>query len=126
MQLPRELEWEILKNLDKTDLKAVRLVSKDWSLCALRYLFERIYWSPQDLDLEVFQNIARRTELASCVKELVFDGSQFIEKTEEQFFEEICTEIWGNLVCIVSSPHTPLSTVQPNRCLLGSRLGCQF
>ena len=98
MQLPRELRDEILKLLDKTDLKTVRLISKDWSVCTSHYLFDRIYWSPQDLDLEVFQNIASRPELATCVRELVYDGSQFVELSEEEYFKLLCLRIRKALV----------------------------
>lgn len=126
MQLPHELKFEILKYLDKIDLKAVRLTSKDCSVCTPHYLFDRIYWSPQDLDLEVFQNIASRRELATCVKELVFDGSQFVEHSKEDYFENLCSRIakdlycWKSSVRIVSSPHNHLPTMQPNHCSWGS------
>ncbi|KAL8651668.1 MAG: hypothetical protein Q9226_004606 [Calogaya cf. arnoldii] len=80
MQVPTELKFEILRHVGsenrhaKLDFKAIRLVNKEWSACASPFMFERIYWSPQDLDLEAFEGIVNRPNLAACVKELVFDA----------------------------------------------------
>ena len=93
---PPELRLEILQYVGKKDLKAVRLVNKDWSACASGYLFHRVYWSRQDLDLKVFGHIVGHTELARHVKELVFDGSQFaIDISKQQYFGTLCQQIWS-------------------------------
>lgn len=95
MSLPQELKLEILQYLGKQDLKAVRLVAKDWSACTSRYLFHRIYWSPQDKDIEVFNNLVNG-EFAGCVKELVFDGSQFLYGfSEKGYFGDLCHQLFS-------------------------------
>lgn len=77
MSLPQEIKLEVVQYLGKKDLKAVRLVSRKWSVCTVAFLFNRLQWSPQDPDLEVFENIVHHEELAGCVQKLVFDGTQF-------------------------------------------------
>lgn len=95
MAPPPELRLDILQYVGMKDLKAVRLVNKDWSTSASVFLFHRAYWSRQDLDLEVFANIVQHTELARHIKELVFDGSQFsIIKTKKGYFVTLCQQIW--------------------------------
>ncbi|KAL8675437.1 MAG: hypothetical protein Q9168_000138 [Polycauliona sp. 1 TL-2023] len=100
MQFPRELKTEILRNvkaenfLARLDFKAVRLVNKEWSACASPFLFDRIHWSPQDQDLEAFDGILRRPHLAVCVKELVFDGSQFTPGISiREYFGHLCDHL---------------------------------
>lgn len=57
-------------------------------------MFDRIHWSPQDLDLEVFHNIVNDNELAGCVRELIFDGSQFsIGVTKRQYFNNFYWQV---------------------------------
>ena len=94
MDIPPELKLKVLQQLEKKDIKAVRLVSKQWSICTPNSLFNRIYWSPQDPDLNVFHNIVSDPVLAGCVKELVFDGSQFgIGVTKRQYLDDLCLQI---------------------------------
>ena len=103
MSLPPELKEEILQHLGKQDLKAVRFVTKDWSACAARYLFNRIYWSPQDKDLDVFNSLAN-AEFAGYVQELVFDGSQFNnDMTEKLYFHFLCHHIYSLCNYMLSS-----------------------
>ena len=114
MSLPQELKLEIVQHLGKQDLKAVRLVAKDWSACTSRHLFYRIYWSPQDKDLEVFNNLVSG-HLAGCVQELVFDGSQFLlDISEEGYFNDLCHQLFS--LC-VPSPDSP-SLVLGHRSML--------
>ena len=97
MWLPQELKLEILQYLGKQDLKAVRFVAKDWSACTSRFLFHRIHWSPQDKDIEVFDNLAHG-EFAGCVQELVFDGSQFMfDIAKKGYFRLLCYQLF--LLC---------------------------
>ena len=49
----------------ENSVNAIRLVDRDWAACAARFLFDRIHWSPQDLDIEVFEYFARRPDLAA-------------------------------------------------------------
>ena len=94
MDIPPELKLQVLLHLEKKDVKAVRLVNKKWSICTPSFLFDRIYWSPHDLDREVFRNIVEDKELAGCVKELIFDGSQFgIGLTKERYFLDLLLQV---------------------------------
>lgn len=96
MKLPQELKRKIAGCLEKEDLKMVRLVSKDWSWCTTSFLFDRIYWSPQDLDLVVFANVVNNTTLANNVTELEVDGSQFgVYVSERKYFEDLCLQVEG-------------------------------
>ena len=115
MSLPPELKEEILQHLGKPDLKAVRFVAKDWSACAARYLFNRIYWSPQDKDLDVFNSLAN-AKFAGSVQELVFDGSQFsIDISEMFYFRHLCQHIywlcsyWPGISQLAKSRHPMFS-----------------
>ena len=93
MELPPELKLNVLRHLGRQDHKALRLVSKDWSVNTSGFLFNRLYWSPQDLDIEVFKSIVTRPELAQCVKEFIFDGSQFVEGlTKRDYFQALCLQ----------------------------------
>ena len=55
MELPFELKLQILRHLEKQDQKAVRLVNRKWCASTNGFLFDRIYWSSQDRDLEVYE-----------------------------------------------------------------------
>lgn len=71
MQLPPEVKTEILRHVrttnayPKMDFKAIRLVNKERSACTSPFLFERIYWSPQGLDLEAFEGIYQSSRSGS-------------------------------------------------------------
>ena len=75
--LPPELKANVLAQLDKRDLKSVRLVSKEWNALAIRPLYDRVYISCRAKDLEVFENITRHPVISTGIRELVYDGSLF-------------------------------------------------
>ena len=75
--LPPELKVAVLAQLDKRDLKNVRLVSKEWNALAIGPLFDKVYVSCRAKDLEVFKNITSHPVISKGVKELVYDGSLF-------------------------------------------------
>lgn len=75
--IPPELKVAVLAQLDKRNLKNVRLVSKDWNTLATRLLFDRVYISCRAKDLEVFENITSHPVISTSVRELVYDGSLF-------------------------------------------------
>lgn len=78
VHLPYELKVAVLAQLDRRDLKTVRLVSREWNALATNPLFDKVYVSCRAPDLEVFRNITRHPVISTCVKELVYDGSTFI------------------------------------------------
>lgn len=75
--LPQELLLAILECLEKKDLKQVRLVSKLWCPVATELLFDRIYFSAHEKDLDVFNKIGGHPLLRKAVRELVYDTTTF-------------------------------------------------
>ena len=53
--LPAEVLTLIFVNSEKKDLKAVRLVCRQWSSLAIPQLFDRIFIWGRPKDLEVFR-----------------------------------------------------------------------
>lgn len=75
--LPPELKVAVLAVLDKRDLKTVRLVSKEWNALATRPLFDRVYISCREKDMEVFEKITAHPLISTGIRELVYDCSLF-------------------------------------------------
>ena len=85
--LPAELKAAVLAQLDKRDLKTVRLVSKEWNALATRPLFDRVYVSCRAKDMEVFTNVTRHPVISTGIRELVYDGSLFAKDLDiEEYF----------------------------------------
>ncbi len=80
MDIPNEIILQILKSLEKSDLKSARLVSKTWSAFAAELLFDQVYVSVHPDNLEVFKAITQHALLSKCVKTLRYDAVDFIER----------------------------------------------
>ena len=92
--LPHELKVAVLAQLDKRDLKNVRLVSKEWSALATGPLFDRVYISCREPDLKVFRNITRHPVISTGVRELVYDGSFFVKDLSfGVYFGKVCDAV---------------------------------
>ena len=76
--LPAEIKSTIAQYLEMCDLKSVRLVSKEWSVLVVPFLFDKVYISLRDCDLQVFMNIVTHPVLRRGPKELIWDVSRFI------------------------------------------------
>ena len=76
-RFPFELQKIILGYLKKYELKQVRLVSKTCSSLATPLLFNRVYVSLKQLDLEVFTHCATHPVISSTIKEIIYDLSLF-------------------------------------------------
>ena len=76
--LPAEIKSTIAEYLEKCDLKSVRLVSKAWSVLVVPFLFDKVYISLRDYDLQVLTNIVTHPVLRRGPKELIWDASRFI------------------------------------------------
>ena len=101
MNLPRELKLEVVAYLEKGDLKAVRLVNRDLKHVVAPFLFDKIHWSSQDSDREVFDHIVDDAALASHVKILEIDQSVFYPNlSRERYFEDLCSQIKTLVVLI--------------------------
>jgi len=62
--VPNEIVSGILRYSTKLDMKNARLVSKSWCESATKYLFDTIYISPREKDIEIFLNITRKYGLS--------------------------------------------------------------
>lgn len=90
MEFPDEILLSIFATLERTDLKASRLVSKIWCECASTFLFDQIYVSSAKEDLEIFEAVAQNPLLSKCVRHLKYDATEFSELlTKPQYLVEL-------------------------------------
>ncbi|KAI9723274.1 MAG: hypothetical protein M1812_001156 [Candelaria pacifica] len=75
--IPPELLLEIFSYHNKSDIKSVRLVCRDFHRAASQYLFERIYLSPHRLHLQILQDVSQHPIFSKYVREIVYDASYF-------------------------------------------------
>ena len=106
--LPVELASAILELCEKSDLKHVRLVSKDWNAAATPFLFDRVWISPREVDLEVFRNITTSSNLSRHVRRLVYDASHL---DDNMTLWNYVLQLWDQIGEIIaryhSFPNTP-------------------
>lgn len=74
---PAEIQLEVFRHLDNTDLKAVRAVSRKLRDNASPSLFRSVVACARYEALGALQNIAAHSVLRKYVHEIVFDGSVF-------------------------------------------------
>lgn len=92
--LPPELKVDVLARLDKRDLKSVRLVSKEWSTLATGPLFDRVFFSCREVDLQVWEKVTGHPEIGGAVREVVYDGSLFTEDLSfKDYFEVLHDDV---------------------------------
>ncbi|CAF9936139.1 MAG: hypothetical protein ALECFALPRED_006711 [Alectoria fallacina] len=91
--LPAEVKGLVAECLQKSDLKSLRYVSKQWHAMATPSLFDRVYISPRDKDIQVFSNVTKHPVLRSSVKELICDISEIPELSHEEYFYDLCDEL---------------------------------
>ena len=84
--LPLEVKRIVLEEFIKSNLKLVRLVSKDWCLAAVPLLFDRIYISPRKRDLEVFSDIIDHPVLCHAPRSLIWDASHFRRRKDQKHY----------------------------------------
>ena len=84
--LPLEVKRIILEDSSKSDLKLVRLVSKDWCLAAVPLLFDRIYISPRKHDLDVFSDIIDHPVLCQAPRSLIWDATYFLRRKDQRHY----------------------------------------
>ena len=90
--LPPELKGLVAKCLRKSELKNLRLVSQQWHVMATPLLFDRVYVSPREKDLQVFSNITKHPVLSRSIKAMICDISEFPEYSHEEYFHCLCIE----------------------------------
>jgi hypothetical protein len=104
--LPAELQLEIFSNLENTDLKAARAVSRQLRDNASPALFRSVVACARYVALGTFQKIALDSVLQKYVKEIIFDGTvynrevalhQDIYERQNSYHEELqaSSSFWG-------------------------------
>lgn len=88
MHIPNELVVAILESVGSQDLKSARLVCKTWCSYASGFLFDKIYVAPNRVDLEVFNAITQDPILSKCVRQLVYEGSEFVSDLTKRSYVE--------------------------------------
>ena len=77
MDFPIELQNAIFAGLEKSDLKNVRLVCHHWALLAVNFLFDKVYISAREKDLDVFRMASEHDTICKAVRTLVYDVTTF-------------------------------------------------
>lgn len=94
MHLPNEIILQALEDLSSDDLKAARLVDRQWSSCAAKFLFDTLYVSSHKPNIDVFQGVTQHPELRTHVTKLVYDGVGFSTKwTYSEYFKNLWSDI---------------------------------
>ena len=109
--LPLEIKGLVAKCLPKSDLKNLRYASKEWHAMATPLLFDKVYISLQDADLQVFASITKHPVLSGCIKDLIYDVSHFPELPIEEYFEMLCYDLQE----IATSPSRKIPFKGPHR-----------
>ncbi|KAL8764431.1 MAG: hypothetical protein Q9194_007098 [Teloschistes cf. exilis] len=73
--LPPEIKHLVAEHLNKSVLKILRYVSREWNLIATPFLFDRVYISSYEMDFQVFNHITQTPSLANSVREVICDLS---------------------------------------------------
>lgn len=98
MKLPTELFLQVLQNLPNRDLKAVRLASQEFSVCAAEFLFRKMYISKQKEDLDAFEGFTNHPLIRKCVKTLEYDAVVFpADFSETSYYEGLWYHVMSSL-----------------------------
>jgi hypothetical protein len=87
-----EILFHISSYLAKSDIKLVRLVNKQFNVISSSLLFDRVYFSPQHKNLEVFRAISQHPIHSKTVKELVYDATWFNPEMNWSKYEYVWRE----------------------------------
>lgn len=112
--LPAEVKSLVAECLQKSDLKSLRYVSKQWHAMATPLLFDKVYVSPRDKDIQIFSNITKHPVLRRYIKSVVCDTSEVPELSDEDYFYNLCDELRSITFCMskkntFKSPHPQLN-----------------
>lgn len=103
--LPTEVKGLVAECLLKSDLKSLRYVSKQWHAMATPMLFDQVYISPRDKDVQIFSNITKHPDLRRYIKNIVCDTSEISKLSHEDYFYDLCDELRSTTFCL-SKKHT--------------------
>ena len=92
--LPNEMLSMILKLLEKDQLKSVRCTCKLFETMVSPLLFDKIYISPHQKNLDVFRQITEHSDLCRYPRELVYDIQKFKANIDPgEYYKELCNQI---------------------------------
>ncbi|KAL8657010.1 MAG: hypothetical protein Q9226_002352 [Calogaya cf. arnoldii] len=76
-ELPSEIILMIINYLPRRSRKRMRLVCRTWGALGAEGLIDRVFISPFEVDMKVFDEISRHPIFSKSVKQLVYDAAQF-------------------------------------------------
>ena len=88
--LPLELKGIVAEFLCKSDLKTLRLVSRQWHAMTTPLLFDQVYVSPRKKDIQVFSHITKHPLLSRSIKKMICDVSTVTDASQEDYFRRLC------------------------------------
>ena len=93
--LPSEVLLMIFRDLTKQDLKSVRLSCKTFCDLVTGLLFDRVFVSPYNKDLDVFAEISRRPHLCRSVKIVIYGVERFDMSVDNRrlYLSQLITEL---------------------------------
>ena len=82
----------VIDHLPQECRKRMRLVCRTWGALGANGLIDRVYISPFEKDLEVFDAITRHPVFGRAIKHLVYDSAQFASdiETDADYLRALC------------------------------------
>lgn len=86
-----EIVTAIMSQLPKKDLKSARLVNRAWASLGGQQLIGKLYISPREIDMAVFDSITQHPDLSKSVKHLMYDSAKFFKfGSATAYYVELC------------------------------------
>ena len=109
--LPLEVKGIIAKFLCKSNLKTLRCVSKQWHAMATPLLFDQVYVSPRNKDIQIFSHITKHPVLSRSIKRMICDVSNVLDLSHEWYFDDLCDQFRDMTISLseknpFNSPHS--------------------
>ena len=92
-KLPTEILLMICQFSTKQDLKSIRLSCKCLCHLATGLLFDRVFISPFNMDLEAFREITQRPHLCRSVKTLIYSLERFKKQGMFKYLRSLETDL---------------------------------
>ena len=109
--LPLEVKGIVAKFLCKSDLKSLRCVSKQWHAMATPLLFDQVYVSPRNKDIQIFSHVTKHPVISRSIKAIICDVSTVPDISHENYFRGLCHQ-WQSMTISLSRRY-PFNSPQP-------------
>ncbi|KAL8851734.1 MAG: hypothetical protein Q9221_003344 [Calogaya cf. arnoldii] len=76
-ELPNEIILMVINLLPRRTRKRMRLVCRTWGALGAEGLIDRVFISPFEVDMKIFDEISRHPIFSKSVKHLIYDSAQF-------------------------------------------------